>query len=81
MSCENCFKGYILPGDPTGSMIGTAYYRSAPTSPSGTDTSKRAIILLTDIFGLAIKNPRIIADLLSEKVGVDVWVPDIFNGA
>lgn len=81
MSCENCFKGYILPGDPTGSMIGTAYHRSAPASPSGTDASKHAIILLTDIFGLAIKNPRIIADLLSEKVGVDVWVPDVFNGA
>ena len=64
-------------------MIGTAYHRSAPASPSGTDASKHAIILLTvltDIFGLAIKNPRIIADLLSEKVGVDVWVPDVFNG-
>ena len=41
----------------------------------------KAIVLLTDIFGLPLPNPRIVADHLAEQVGVDVWVPDLFNGA
>jgi len=40
-----------------------------------------AIVLLTDIFGLRLPNPRIIADHFTEYVGVDAWVPDYFNGA
>ncbi|THH16643.1 hypothetical protein EW146_g4025 [Bondarzewia mesenterica] len=81
MSCENCSKGYMLPGEPTGSMVGGAYYRSAPASAESTAaTPNTAIVLLTDAFGLPLKNSKILADLLSEKVGVDVWVPDLFDG-
>lgn len=76
-SCENCKKGYIIPGEPTGTMVGGAYFR---TAPSGTE-SKSAIVLLTDIFGLPLINSKIIADLLAEKTGFDVWVPDLFDGA
>lgn len=76
MSCENCFKGNILPGEPTGVMVDGAYYRSAANT-----TSSTAIVLLTDAFGLSLVNPKILADRLAEKVGVDVWVPDLFNGA
>ncbi|EIM87387.1 dienelactone hydrolase endo-1-3,1,4-beta-D-glucanase [Stereum hirsutum FP-91666 SS1] len=75
-SCENCKKGYIIPGEPTGTMVGGAYFR---TAPSGTE-SKSAIVLLTDIFGLPLINSKIIADLLAEKTGFDVWVPDLFDG-
>lgn len=56
-------------------MVDGAYYRSA-----GDTTSNSAIILLTDAFGLSLVNPKVLADRLSEKVGVDVWVPDLFNG-
>lgn len=76
-SCENCKKGYIIPGEPTGTMVDGAYFR---TAPSGTE-SKSAIVLLTDIFGLPLINSKIIADLLAEKTGFDVWVPDLFDGA
>jgi len=45
----------------------------------------RAIVLLTesdtDIFGLRLPNPTSITDDFAEHVGVDVWVPDYFNGA
>ncbi|EIM86030.1 dienelactone hydrolase endo-1-3,1,4-beta-D-glucanase [Stereum hirsutum FP-91666 SS1] len=75
MSCENCFKGNVLPGDPTGTMVDGAYYCSAANM-----TTKKAIVLLTDAFGLSLVNPKILADRLAEKVGVDVWVPDLFNG-
>jgi len=59
-------------------MVGPNYFTPAPAS----DTTERtkAIVLLTDIFGLPLPNPRIIADHLAEHVGVDVWVPDFFDG-
>lgn len=57
-------------------MVDGAYYCSAANT-----TTKKAIVLLTDAFGLSLVNPKILADRLAEKVGVDVWVPDLFNGA
>ncbi|KAJ6584930.1 dienelactone hydrolase endo-1,3,1,4-beta-D-glucanase [Mycena capillaripes] len=77
MSCPDCFRGSVLEGEPTGVMIDGAYFASA-----GTDSqpSKRAIILLTDVFGLALKNPKILADNFALHLGCDVWVPDVFAG-
>lgn len=75
-SCDNCKKGNIIPGEPTGSMVDGAYFHPAPEGSE----SKSAIVLLTDIFGLPLINCKLIADKLSEKVGVDVWVPDLFDG-
>lgn len=43
-------------------------------------TSSRAVVLLTDIFGLPLKNSKILADKISTRLGCDVWVPDLFNG-
>jgi len=58
-------------------MIGPDYF-----TPARGDSLQptKAIVLLTDIFGLPLSNPRIVADHLAEHVGVDVWVPDFFNG-
>jgi carboxymethylenebutenolidase len=80
MSCEQCTQGYILPGEPAGSMVNGAYFAPAPAdaAPSGL---KKAIVLLTDIFGLPLKNSKILADDLAKRVGCDVWVPDFFEGA
>jgi len=77
MSCENCYQGFVLPGEPKGTMVGPDYFTAAPSD--ATQQSK-AIVLLTDIFGLPLPNPRIVADHLAEHVGVDVWIPDFFNG-
>jgi carboxymethylenebutenolidase len=77
MSQPNCYKGFVLPGEPKGSLVGLDYFTPAP--PDATKRAK-AIILLTDVFGLALPNPRIVADHLAEHVGVDVWIPDFFNG-
>jgi len=77
MSCTYCYKGFALPGEPKGSIVGQDYFTAAPQD--ATERTK-AIVLLTDIFGLPLPNPRILADHLAEQVGVDVWVPDFFNG-
>ncbi|KAI0304477.1 dienelactone hydrolase endo-1,3,1,4-beta-D-glucanase [Multifurca ochricompacta] len=70
-------QGIVLPGDPKGSMVGPNYFTPAPTDAK---QKTKAIVLLTDIFGLPLPNPRIVADHLAEHIGVDVWVPDFFNG-
>ncbi len=76
MSCEQCTQGYVLPGEPAGSIVDGAYFHPAP---EGSPKSS-AIVLLTDIFGLPLKNSKLIADELSKGVGCDVWVPDLFAG-
>ena len=80
MSCENCFKGSLLPGEPQGSFVDGAYFHAA-AAPAVEGEPKRAVVLLSDIFGLPLKNCKILADIISERVGVDVWVPDLFDGA
>jgi len=84
MSCPSCIEGHVLPGKPKGSILpefSNAYLSPRPsTSKAEGAPSKRAVIILTDVFGLQIPNPKIIADNLAEKLNCDVWVPDYFNG-
>ncbi|KAI0317783.1 dienelactone hydrolase endo-1-3,1,4-beta-D-glucanase [Amylostereum chailletii] len=80
MSCDNCRKGSALPGTPIGAIIDDAYYSPAPSSPGSDAPSKSAMILLMDAFGFDLDNPKIMADTFAQKLGMDVWVPDIFDG-
>lgn len=83
--CPNCLTGYILPGEPSGKMVKAvsslpeAYLASKHTKPSD-GGRKKAIVLFTDIFGLPLVNCKIMADAFNERVGVDVYVPDLFQG-
>ncbi|KAJ3802504.1 dienelactone hydrolase endo-1-3,1,4-beta-D-glucanase [Lentinula aff. detonsa] len=74
-SCSNCKKGAVLPGEPTGTMVNGAYFAAGPEG-----NTSRAIILLTDIFGLPLVNCKIIADNISKRLECDCWVPDLFDG-
>lgn len=56
-----------------------AYLSSKNTKPPE-GGQKKAIVLLTDIFGLPLVNCKILADAFNERVGVDVYVPDLFQG-
>ena len=51
---------------------------TSPDTPRSDST--KAIILLTDIFGVDLVNCKLNADEISKRVGCDVWVPDIFGG-
>ena len=75
--CPHCISGSVLEGEPTGTMIDGAYL-AAGSDPS---QSTKAVILLTDIFGLPLKNSKILADVFAKEVGTDAWVPDMFDGA
>lgn len=74
-SCPDCKKGSILPGEPTGRMVNGAYFAAGPS-----ENDSRAIILLTDIFGLALVNSKLLADHFSKCLSADVWIPDMFDG-
>ncbi len=77
MSCPDCFKGIAL----TGNTVGSISTNGAYFSPAPSGTSKVAVVLLTDIFGLHLNNPKVIADLFAKELDCDVWVPDLFNGS
>ena len=79
MSCSDCLSGNWLPGSPKGTEENGAYLAEGSNIQEG--TKDKAIVVLTDAFGLSISNSKIIADALAERTGFDVWVPDIFNGA
>ena len=76
-----CKKGSLLPGEPRGIMDKDtgAYLAKSPTAANA-GGSAVAIVLLTDAFGLPLKNSKLIADTLSERLECDVWIPDIFAG-
>lgn len=85
--CPRCQEGVVLTGEPTGSIRADfhgAYFAPAPARPEETIEDKKkekcAVLLLTDAFGLPLKNCKIIADELASRLGCDVWVPDYFNG-
>ncbi|KAJ6512242.1 hypothetical protein C8R47DRAFT_1292436 [Mycena vitilis] len=73
MTCPNCFLGSALEGEPTGviSEIEGAYFASGGPEAS----VNRAIILLTDVYGLPLKNSKLLADNFARHPKCDVWIP------
>lgn len=79
MSCPKCQEGFVLPGEPTGTIekdFNGAYYSPAP---SGTPL-KQAVLFFTDGFGLPLNNCKIMADNYAKRLNCDVWIPDYFDG-
>lgn len=71
-----------MSGEPAGRILGDfhgAYFSPAPSADAA-DRGKFTVLLLTDAFGLPLKNCKIMADELAKRLGCDVWVPDYFNG-
>jgi len=77
-----CVTGNRLPGAATGTMEKVGQFDTYLINKATTDSGekKRAIVILTDVFGLPLNNPQITADVLNERVGCDVYVPDLFQG-
>jgi len=77
MSCSDCTAGNWLPGSPKGTEEDGVYLAKGSNQA---DTKDKAVVVLSDVFGLALPNPKIIADSIAERTGFDVWVLDLFNG-
>lgn len=79
MICPQCVQGSFLPGEPTETFSDEfqgAYFAPGP----GEGPSKRAVLYLTDSFGLEVKNSKIMADEFAKRLECDVWIPDYFAG-
>lgn len=75
--CSHCLDLNELTGTPSGSETkvgGVDTYVAKGASQQG------GIVIATDIFGLKIVNPKIVADQLAKQSGYSVYVPDIFPG-
>lgn len=78
--CINCVTGFELPGEPKGRTEKIGPYSTYVAKSGDATQSSKAIVSMTDVFGLALKNSKIIADMLAEKTGYTVYVPDLFDG-
>ncbi|EJT99859.1 hypothetical protein DACRYDRAFT_109285 [Dacryopinax primogenitus] len=82
--CADCITRVALPGTPCGQMVSIGNFSVYHTVPSpserASNSDKKAILVFTDGLGLGWDNPRILADGLAREVGLEVWVPDPFNG-
>jgi hypothetical protein len=78
--CEDCLRGYRLPGEPKGAMTTIAGHQTYLRSVTAGQRTTVCAVLFTDIYGLVIPNTQILGDEMSEKLGIDVYVPDLFNG-
>lgn len=77
--CDACVSGGVIPGAPKGitaELAGLKYYLAEGNG----DAKQKAIVLSTDLFGLGIPNPSIMADEIAEKTGFSVYVPDFLQG-
>lgn len=74
--CEHCIDLKELPGTPSGSSekVGGVETYVAKGNQKG------SIVIATDIFGVGVTNPKIVADIFAKKTGFTVFVPDIFPG-
>lgn len=74
--CIHCVTGSRIPGEPKGELKKLGPYETYVTRTSHSSDGK-AIVIFTDVFGLALANSKIIADILAERTGLPVFVPDV----
>ncbi|KAJ7432183.1 Alpha/Beta hydrolase protein [Mycena galericulata] len=77
--CDDCFKGVTHEGTPEGKtekIGGIDCYVATPTADFPKD---KAVLFLTDVFGLALNNNLLLADDFARN-GFRTVVPDLFNG-
>ncbi|EIN09724.1 alpha/beta-hydrolase [Punctularia strigosozonata HHB-11173 SS5] len=78
--CDDCFKGVKLEGTPKGSESKIGPFNTYVAKPEQNKNEKAAIVYFYDAFGLRLQNNKLIPDMIAEKTGLTVYVPDLFNG-
>ena len=80
MACPHCFSGHINAGEPQGrvtTLHGRATYVSEPKEGK---PPKGVIIIISDAFGWAFVNNRILADHYAAAGDFLVYLPDFMDG-
>jgi len=77
--CADCFKAPLHEGETTGKFEEIGGVKNYVALPSGDYPKDKALVILTDVFGLALKNTLLVADSFA-KAGFPTYIPDILNG-
>ncbi|PCH44448.1 alpha/beta-hydrolase [Wolfiporia cocos MD-104 SS10] len=79
MSCADCFSGVIHEGEPEGKIEQFAGVECYIATPSGEYPKDKALLFLTDVFGIPLVNNKLLADGFARN-GFKVVMPDIMAG-
>lgn len=75
-----CISGSEFAGTPAGTETCVGGVDCYVARPAGGVTPKKALFVLTDVFGWGFANPRLLADRYAAAAGVLVLVPDLHDG-
>ncbi|KAF8065064.1 dienelactone hydrolase endo-1,3,1,4-beta-D-glucanase [Lyophyllum atratum] len=76
---EDCIKGVTFEGTPKGVMKTINGVNTYVAKAERASNPRRALLLLTDIFGLPLVNSKLMADDFAAN-GFDTFIPDYLNG-
>ncbi|EIM81993.1 chlorocatechol-degradation protein [Stereum hirsutum FP-91666 SS1] len=77
--CKHCIEGVVHEGETTGTIETIGGVRTYIATPSQDFPKDKAVLILTDVFGLELNNNRLLADAYA-KNGFKVFMPDLFDG-
>ncbi|KAH8116319.1 alpha/beta-hydrolase [Phellopilus nigrolimitatus] len=77
--CKHCVIGTTHEGEPTGKIEEINGVKTYVALPSSDYPKDKAVLLLTDVFGLELVNNRLLADDFA-KNGFQTYIPDYLNG-
>ncbi|KAJ7060931.1 dienelactone hydrolase endo-1,3,1,4-beta-D-glucanase [Mycena amicta] len=77
--CEDCFKGVRHEGTPEGKIEQLAGVDCYIATPAGDYASDKAVLFLTDVFGLSLLNNKLLVDDFARN-GFYTVMPDMFEG-
>ncbi|KEF62894.1 uncharacterized protein A1O9_00868 [Exophiala aquamarina CBS 119918] len=81
MACSQCFQGTVKAGTARGSEIDYHGYKAYVVTPSANASTRRAVqVIISDAFGWATPNIRLLADSYADRTGMRVYVPDFMDG-
>lgn len=80
MSCPDCFRGGVTTATPTGTETTIHGLPTYVTHPEDGITPKGIVVILTDGFGWAFVNNRVLADRYAKAGEFLVYCPDFMDG-
>jgi len=77
--CKDCISGVRHEGTPEGTYEEIKGIKTYVATPKTDYPKDKAILYLTDVFGIELPNNRLLADDFARN-GFKVYVPDLFEG-
>jgi len=77
--CKDCISGARHEGTPEGTYEEIKSIKTYVATPKTDYPKDKAILFLTDVFGIELENPRLLADDFARN-GFKVYAPDLFEG-